>query len=823
MLHIDSNKLLAISQNEENTKKNKISAVLKEKNWKFYMEYPISSGRMYEDSQGHIHKSGNPKKADYVLFYRNNIPLAVVEAKGGYKDAKSGYQQAVDYAREIGAPYAYSTNGDDLIEEDFINKRNNDKLKLKDLPGPDELWQRYVNDKKLSKEQAYLIAYPYWGGAKTPRYYQMIAINRTIEAIAEGRKRILLVLATGTGKTFTAFQIIWRLREAKAKKKILFLADRNILIDQSMKKDFKPFSSGMTKIDNSDITTSRDIYLSLYQQLSTSEKEYYKQFAPDFFDLVVVDECHRSSANPESNWHDILTYFSSATQIGMTATPKEDGLQEAQNAVEEAQKNFDDAKCGTDDEQRIASFELDRAKEKLKEAESHSSVGYFGNPLYIYSLKQGIEDGYLAPYKVISVKLNIDETGYLPVPGMKDINGNPVEDRVYTQNEFDKKIIVEERRNVVAKRIAEYLKATDRYAKTILFCENIEHCQAMVLKLRNENNDLSEEELSRYVVEITAERGSEQLENFVDPSSKYPVIAVTSRLMSTGVDAETCKNIILDRTVGSMTEFKQIIGRGTRIKEQYEVDGEEQSKLNFTIIDFRCNYLKFKDPAFDGDPVNVSDVQEGESFSNVIKYEKKENSFATLVKSKHVLRISGVDVSITDENVSYLDEDGKLVEESLEASLKNRIVSSFPSFDEFKKTWFKIEDKTSFVSDLLLVQDNWQKRFSNQYGYDVDDFDIIASLAYGIHPVSRKERSERHEVSIFIENLDERKKIIARILLDAYVVSGFNYLKRINDVLHLKQFEELGYKPKGIIRDFFDDNKENYFKLVKKMENALYE
>ncbi|MBO5527538.1 MAG: DEAD/DEAH box helicase family protein, partial [Erysipelotrichaceae bacterium] len=585
MAVLDPNDLLQQQQNEETTKMKYITPVIQAKwanNDKIVMEYYYTDGRISIDEYNVAHR-GKPKKVDYLLLWKDNVLLALVEAKGQDHSADDGYSQAIDYAADLDVPFAYSTNGTELIEKDMITGINK-RMRIDDFPGPDELWDRYMKEKGLSNDTEAIITYPYWTtfGGKKPRYYQRIAINRTVEHIAKGNKRALIVMATGTGKTFTAFQIIWRFWKMGKMKKILFLADRNILVDQTMRKDFAPFTDAMVKFDNDKIDTSKDIYLALYQQLKSNDTDYFKKYPRDFFDLIVIDEAHRGSASEDSSWHEILTWFTDAVQIGMTATPKDGGVEEASIAEEKAASTLTSALANNpNDMKMIAKLrkEFDKAHEARVRAEEESNMYYFGNPVYTYSLKQGIEDGFLAPYKVISVELDVDKKGYTPPSGKLDIDGNPVEQRTYTQEEFDRKIIVEERRQLVAERITDFMKVNDcRYAKTIVFCESIEHAQDTVRRLENLNHDLVAEN-PKYVMQITGDNdiGKKQLDNFVDPNSKYPVIAVTSRLMSTGVDAETCKIIALDRTIGSMTEFKQIIGRGTRIKEKFECDGEEDT------------------------------------------------------------------------------------------------------------------------------------------------------------------------------------------------------------------------------------------------------
>lgn len=813
-------------KNEETTKLRYITPVLLEK-WgdvdKILMEYFFTDGRIAVDEYNIAYR-GKPKKADYLLLFKENIPLAIVEAKAIDHSADEGYSQAVDYARILDVPFAYATNGDDLIERDMISDLNK-TMKISDFPKAEDLWNRYLRESQMTNEAADLYSYPYYitSTGKKPRYYQRIAINRAIKTIAEGKKRILIVMATGTGKTFTAFQIVYRFWKTRTFKKILYLADRNILIDQTMRKDFKPFADAMEKIDNKNINTSKEIFLGLYQQLKTSEQDYYKQLPRDFFDLVIIDECHRGSASKDSNWHDILTYFSSAIQLGMTATPKDGGIQEAIIAEEDAKAKFNAAVA----ENRFADLDklrkaVERAVARREKAEDECNAAYFGNPIYTYSLKQGIEDGFLAPYKVISVELNIDKYGWYPPKGMTDVDGQPVEDRLYTMEDFDRKIVVAERREMVAKRITDFMKTNDmRYAKTIIFCEDIPHCQEMVRLLENENNDLVAED-PRYIMQITGDNqiGKEQLDNFIDPSSKYPVIAVTSRLMSTGVDAETCEIIVLDRMIGSMTEFKQIIGRGTRIKQEYECDGEEKSKMYFTILDFRKNYLKFNDPAFDGTPVTVTDVPEGNDFPKPPI--KPDPVTPPPIDEKHgVARVNGINVTIVGEDVQYLDINGNLVTQNIRSCVRNNVVTQYPTIEDFRNAWLLANDKARFASELLLGID-WGPGFKTQYGYTVDDFDIIAYMGYDIEPpTSKHQRTLSAPVALYLEKFDDETKEIFRLLLDAYAETNFMNLRDVKNIFSQPQFTELGLTPMKVIKQVFG-SREKYFRYLNELENLLY-
>lgn len=832
MAVLDPNELLQQQQNEETTKMNLITPVIQKKwqtNDKIIMEYYYTNGRISIDEYNVAHR-GKPKKVDYLLLWKDNILLALVEAKGQDHSADDGYSQAIDYARDLDVPFAYATNGIELIEKDMITGINK-HMKIEDFPTPDDLWARYLKEKGFSADSEAILEYPYYQtiGGKKPRYYQRIAINRTVEHIAKGNKRALLVMATGTGKTFTAFQIIYRFWKMRKMKKILFLADRNILIDQTMRKDFAPFTDAMIKFNNDNIDTSKDVYLALYQQLKSSDAEYYKKFPRDFFDLIVIDEAHRGSASEDSSWHEILTWFSDAVQIGMTATPKDGGVEEAIANEEAAMAKLQTA-ISSNNLLMIDRLkkEFNKAHEIRVRAEESSNMYYFGNPIYTYSLKQGIEDGFLAPYKVISVELDIDKNGYTPKPGKTDIAGNPVEQRTYTQEEFDRKIIVEERRQTVAERVTEFMKVNDcRYAKTIVFCESIEHAQDTVRRIENLNADLVAED-SRYIMQITGDNdiGKAQLDNFVDPNSKYPVIAVTSRLMSTGVDAETCKTIVLDRTIGSMTEFKQIIGRGTRVKEKFICDGEEDSKMYFSILDFRKNYLKFSDPTFDGDPVTVTLVDPGKPFTPPpVRPEPPTGGGGggTGPDPARVIRINGVDVEIVGENVQYLDQNGNLVKQNIDICVRNNILMQYPTYDDFKKAWAIAQDKLRFASELLLSNtDNWVLSFQKRYGYKVDEFDIIAYLGYDIEPpLSKHQRTENTEIVRYLSQYKDDKRDVLRCVLDAYVETDFTGLKDIKRTFGHERFQKFG-SPVNIVKKYFG-TKEKYYAVLKELEKRIYE
>jgi len=624
-------------------------------------EVYFTDGKIY--IKGNKTKRGTRKRADYILYYKPNIPVAIIEAKRNEKSIGFGIQQALEYAEILDIPVAYSSNGDGFLEHDktvFLGKIER-QLELTNFPSPQELWERYKKFKGIfEKEQEKIISQDYFYdrlGYKL-RYYQQNAINRAVESIAKGEKRILLVMATGTGKTYTAFHIIYRLWKSRIKRRILFLVDRNALIDQTKRGDFKPFKDRMTVIRKKKIDKAYEIYLALYQGLTNynEDKDAYKEFSPDFFDLVIVDECHRGSAAADSAWREILEYFHSATQIGMTATPKE--------------------------------------------TKQVSNIEYFGEPVYTYSLKQGIEDGFLAPYKVIRVGINVDLEGWRPEIGKTDENGNLVEDKIYNTKDFDRKLVIDERTALVAKRVSEFLNKTNRFDKTIVFCVDIEHSERMRHAISNENIDLVKKNY-KYVMRITGDEleGKRELDNFINPEETYPVIATTSKLMTTGIDSQTCKLIVLESNIQSMTEFKQIIGRGTRIKEEY-------NKTFFTIMDFRNVTNLFADPAFDGEPVMIKEINGNQEITEQqidtnqdnevideetgekIDFNDKETIDYTEPKIIDAGKISeqefpgkvyvsGIDVSILNERVQYLDKDGKLITESLKEYTKRNLLKEF--------------------------------------------------------------------------------------------------------------------------------------------------
>ena len=747
-------------------------------------EVYFTAGRVIVRGNMSARKKG--EKADYILYYNSSKPIAVVEAKKNTLSVGAGMQQAMNYAKILDIPFAYSTNGKAFLEHDFLTGKERE-ISMDEFPSPEELWNRYKIGKNLTLDEEKIINEPYYyaPGTNKPRYYQRIAINRTCEAIARNQKRILLVMATGTGKTFTAFQIIHRLRKAGLRKKILYLADRNMLIDQTMSQDFQPFSNIMTKVENRKMDSSYEIYMALYQQLTDGQgTDIFKNFQKDFFDLVIVDECHRGSAADDSNWRKILEYYSSATQIGLTATPKED-----------------------------------------KEV---SNISYFGEPIYTYSLKQGIDDGFLAPYKVIRVNLDKDLVGYRPEAGKTDVNGNIIDtEETYYQADFDKKIIIDERTQAVAKRVTEFLKNTNRYNKTIVFCIDIEHAERMRQALVNENSDMMLEN-PNYIMRITGDNqeGKNQLENFIDVEEKYPTIVTTSKLLTTGADCKTCKLIVLDSNINSMTEFKQIIGRGTRIREDF-------GKTYFTILDFRNASRLFSDPDFDGEPISIKVVKPDEPMPTENEDKIENSKIDTKITDKNnvdinhpgktintntKIRVNGVDVNIYNEICSYYDKDGKLVTESLKDFSKRSILNEYASLDDFINKWNSTDRKQAILDELKeqgVLLDELRKDIGNE---DIGDFDLILHIAYDKKPLTRFERVNKVLKKGYLYKYSEMAQNILKDLLEKY--SDNNELELTDTkILQLKPFE--GYGSPMEIVDVFG-GKEKYIKAVEELEDELY-
>ena len=758
-------------------------------------EVSFTDGRIYV--RGKLHARGAQKRADYILYYKPNIPIAVLEAKDNNHTVSAGIQQALGYAKPLDVPFAFSSNGDGFLFHDkTVTSGNIEKeLALDAFPSPEQLWQKYKAYKGISDDLDPIVAQDYFsdGTTRSPRYYQQIAINRTVEAIAQhdGNNRHLLVMATGTGKTYTAFQIIYRLWKSGLKKRILFLADRTSLIDQTVRGDFRHFKEAMTVIKHKQIDTAYNIYLALYQGLSdNNDTDAYKQFSPDFFDLVIVDECHRGSAREDSKWREILEYFKSATHIGMTATPKE-----------------------------------------TKEI---SSTEYFGDPLYTYSLKQGIDDGFLAPYKVIKVTLDIDAEGWRPSAGFRDKDGKLVEDRIYNRTDFDKSIIVEERRQAVARKITEFLKGSDRFAKTIVFCVDIEHAEAMRRELANANADLVSAN-NKYVMQITGDNkeGKDHLDAFISPSELYPVIATTSKLMTTGVDAQTCKLIVLDSNIGSMTEFKQIIGRGTRINEDF-------GKHYFTIMDFRNVTALFADKDFDGDPVRVKEATEDDDISDTdhetddtpvtdditgdeIDFPEPEKPDVTIdgdptsPERRRKVTVNGVEVTIIKERVQYMGEDGKIITESLHDYTRKSVRTAYSSLDAFLKSWKQADRKRAIVEELEQRGVIFAA-LNEEIGSGFDPFDLICHVAFEQKPLTRKERAEQVKKRDYFTKYGDLARKVISALLDKYSDDGLLDLEN-PEIIRLDPLSKLG-SPVEIIRAF--GGKPAYDAAIHALTDELY-
>ena len=737
--------------------------------------------------RGKTVRRGEAKKADYVLSYKPGIPIAVVEAKDNTHDVGAGMQQALEYAEILDVPFAYSSNGDAFLEHDRTGTGSavEREIPLEQFPSPEDLWGRYQAAKGHTTAEALVTTQDYYddGSGKTPRYYQLVAINRTVDAIARGENRILLVMATGTGKTHTAFQIIWRLWKAGAKKRILFLVDRNILADQTKTNDFKPFGQAMTKITNRTVDKAFEIYLSLYQAITGTEEEQdiYTQFSQDFFDLVIVDECHRGSAADDAVWRKVLTYFTSATQIGLTATPKE--------------------------------------------TKDVSNIEYFGDPIYTYSLRQGILDGFLAPYKVVRLGIDKDLEGWRPEKGKTDRYGQEIEDREYNETDFDRNLILEKRTELVAAKVTELLKATDRFAKTIVFCDNIDHAERMRQALVNANPDLAAAN-SKYVMRITGDNdeGKAQLENFIDPESTYPVIATTSQLMSTGVDAQTCHLIVLDKRINSMTEFKQLIGRGTRINEDY-------NKLFFIIMDFKRATALFADPNFDGEPVQIYEPTAGDPVlppdnspgevdgeGTAVVYDAPGASGPSKVSEGTVrYYVDDVAVEIVSERVQYLDADGRLITESLKDYTRKTVRKAYVSLDAFLNAW-KDADRKQAIIEELASHGVFLDELAEQIGRDFDAFDLVCHVAFSQPPLSRRERAHKvRKRNVFGKYGDETRPVL-EALLDKYADAG---LKSVESLEILKVDPLTGFGTPVEIVNLFG-GKPSYLAAIRELEAALY-
>jgi type I restriction enzyme R subunit len=747
-------------------------------------EHYFTKGRVVV--RGKTVARGEARKADYLLFYKPNIPLAIVEAKDNTHAVGDGMQQALEYAETLDIPFAYSSNGDGFLEHDRTRSTGTveREIPLDQFPTPAELWARYRAAKGLTDEQEPVVTYDYFndGSGRMPRYYQRIAINRTVDAIARGENRVLLVMATGTGKTYTAFQIIWRLWKSGAKKRILFLVDRNILADQTKTNDFKPFGTAMTKITNRTVDKAFEIYLCLYQAVTGTEEEQniYKQFSPDFFDLVIVDECHRGSAADDAAWRKVLEYFESATQIGLTATPKE--------------------------------------------TKTVSNIEYFGDPIYIYSLRQGISDGFLAPYKVVRIGLDKDLDGWRPETGKVDKFGNIIEDREYNATDYDRNLILEKRTELVAAKITQFLKSTNRFHKTIVFCENIDHAERMRQALVNANPDLAAAN-SKYIMRITGDNneGKAQLDNFIDPESIYPVIATTSKLMTTGVDAQTCHLIVLDQTINSMTEFKQIIGRGTRINEDYD-------KLYFTIMDFKRATAMFADPDFDGPAIQIyepgpdddpvppidPDPEPGDDIEVIIDpiIDPIGDPPPGGIKKYYV---NDVPVSVATERVQYLGADGKLITESLRDYSRKTLRNTYASLDEFLTAWNDADRKQAILKSLA-EKGVFFDDLAEIVGRDYDAFDLVCHVAFDQPPLTRRERAEKVKKRNVFAQYGEKARAVLDALLEKYADTGIASVESL-EILKVKPLTGFG-TPIEIVSLF--GGKRSYLAAIAGLESALY-
>ena len=780
-------------------------------------EVSFTKGRIIV--RGKLVSRGKGKRADYILYYKPNIPIALIEAKDNTHATGDGMQQGLDYAETLEIPFVFSSNGDGFVFHDRTgaSAARETTLGLDAFPPPGDLWARYRVWKGLTPEAESIVLQDYFddGGGKAPRYYQVNAINTAMEAVAKGDDRILLVMATGTGKTYTAFQIIWRLWKAGRKKRILFLADRNVLIDQTMVNDFRPFGAAMAKlstkagtIERADgsledltgvidgkrrIDTAYEIYLGLYQAITGPEEhqKIFREFSPGFFDLIVIDECHRGSAAEDSAWREILEYFSSATQIGLTATPRE--------------------------------------------TRYVSNIQYFGEPVYTYSLKQGIRDGFLAPYKVVRVHIDRDVEGYRPEKGQLDRDGEEVEDRIYNIKDFDRSLVLDERTKLVARKITAFLKESgDRFQKAIVFCVDQEHAARVRQALINENADLAEKN-HRYVMRITGAdtEGQGQLGNFIDPESRYPVLVTTSRLLSTGVDVQTCRLIVLDREVGSMTEFKQIVGRGTRVHE-------DTRKFYFTLMDFRGATSHFADPDFDGEPVQIYEPGDGDPIippDDVPPTDDKDDPIPpepgddeTIVDEPpgiaqpitgggvRKVYVDGVDAAVVAERVEYLDENGKLVTESLRDFTKKALRKHFASLDDFLKRW-KAAERTQAIVEELEAEGLPLDVIAGELGKDLDPFDLICHVAFDAKPLTRRERADSVKKRDVFNKYGDRARAVLDALLAKYADEGvFN----LDDtaVLRIPPFTALG-TPVQLIEAF--GGRQDFVNAVHELQSALYQ
>lgn len=754
-------------------------------------EVSFTDGRVIV--QGSMQTRGTQKRADYILYYKSDIPIAIIEAKANTHPVGSGMQQALEYAKIRDLQFAFTSNGDSFVFHDKTVKQGQieKEISLDEFPSPEALWQKYLAFKKIEGSEAkQLVAQDYYidPDGKSSRYYQQVAINRTLEAIARGQDRILLVMATGTGKTFTAFNIIWRLWKGGSKKRILFLADRNALLTQTKTGDFSPFGNDiMHIIKHRKIDKSYQIYFALYQGLTGKEdfQKAYKEFTPDFFDLVIIDECHRGSAKEASAWRHILEYFKSATQIGMTATPKE--------------------------------------------TKDVSNISYFGDPIYTYSLRQGIDDGFLAPYKVIRISSTVDE-GWRPTAGLKDRYGHEVEDRIYNLRDYDRRLVIDERTQLVAQKITEFLHGTDRFSKTIVFCVDIDHANRMRQALINENADLVSK-YPNYVVKITGDDnvGKRELDNFTDVEERFPVIATTSKMLTTGIDTKMVKLIVLDSNIGSVTEFKQIIGRGTRIREA-------EGKLFFTIMDFRKATNHFARRDFDDDPFQVYEPKPGQSVvppedqdkdETPTKEEENDSNWGSLSNTDISIDneeqeprkyyVSGIPVTVAYERVQYYGKDGSLITESLKDYSKKNIHQEYASLDTFVQKWHTTDKKEELIREMaeqgILIE-----ALREEVGQDMDVFDLILHIAFDQPPLTRKERANQVRKRNYFAKYGEKAQLVISKLLEKYEAEGIVPLEK-GSVLNVKPLNEIG-SPIELVRAF--GKKKDFEEAIQELENELY-
>lgn len=764
---------------EQETRSRLITPALVSAGWDLNQQvredFPLTAGRIVV--RGNLHTRERSKRADFVLAHRPNIPLAVIEAKDAQQQPGSGMQQSLEYARMLDVPFAFSTNGHEFLFHDKTAGETAIErlIRPSDFPSPSELWRRYCEWKGLHGQAASVAQQEYFvdDPRKSLRYYQIVAVNRAVQAISAGQRRLLMVMATGTGKTLTAFQIMWRLRRAGVAKRVLFLVDRNVLADQALVNDFRAFGPVMTKVVDRNVDKSYEVYLALYQAMTGAEDEQniYKQFSPDFFDLIVIDECHRGSAAEDSAWRTVLEYFTSSIQIGLTATPRE--------------------------------------------TEKVSNIEYFGDPVYTYSLRNGIDDGFLAPFKVRRIELDKDIGGWRPTAGQRDRFGQVVPDRVYMGRDYDRTVVLDRRSPVVAQSITAFMQANDRYAKTIVFCEDIDHAERMRQELVNVNADIAAAN-DKYVVRITGDSpyGAADLDAFMDPDSRFPVIVTTSKLLTTGVDVQTCKVIVLDQTINSLTEFKQIIGRGTRVREDYD-------KRSFTILDFRGATHLFADPDFDGDPEQIRVVDnpfDQESDEEESSPLDDEDSQAGDREGRVKYFVDGVEITIIQERVQYFDRDGRLITESLRDYTRGRVLGQFASLDSFLQRWSSAEKKGAVIQELAehgVILEALEQEVGREY----DPFDLICHVVFDTPVRTRTQRVQHVRDSDYFSAYGATAREVLDGLLTKYANEG---PKGIEDahVLRMRPLSDVG-TPVEIIRAF--GGRGQYEAAVRNLEARIYE